>query len=332
VAQIDLPGNARVLVTGATGFVGQAVCAKLEQLGHAVRRATRSAPAGPMDDSDDTVAVGELGPDTDWSAALRGVSLVIHLAARTHVLHETARDAMAAYRRVNVDGTRTLARAALHAGVRRMVFVSSIKATGEGSGTQPFTEDTPAQPEDAYGISKWEAEQALRAIARGSPLEPVVLRPPLVYGPGVKGNFLRLMHWVARRMPLPFQSIDNRRSLIGVDNLADAVIAAGILPGVAHKIYLVSDNEDVSTPDLIRSIAAAMHVQPRLFPFPTALLAVAAAAMGKREEMRRLSSSLQIDSAKIREELNWLPRVTLAQGLARTAQWYHSVFTAKSNT
>ena len=170
------------------------------------------------------------------------------------------------------------------------------------------------------------------ASARDTGLEAVVLRPPLVYGPGVKGNFLRLMHWVKRRVPLPLASITNQRSLIFVDNLVDAIIAAGVSPAAVRRTYLVSDGEDVSTPVLIRSIAAAMLVQPRLFPFPPALLMAGAAALGKREEVRRLVGSLQIDSSKIRNDLEWTPRCRMAQGLAQTAQWYYSQFPAKSNT
>ena len=330
MAAIDPHARTQVLVTGASGFVGRALCARLTELGYAVRRATRYAT--PLTGSFDTVATGELGADTNWSSALHQVSIVYHLAARTHVLHETARDAYAEYRRINVEGTRSLAQAALHAGVRRMVFLSSIKVTGERTDSRPFTEDTPPHPEDAYGVSKWEAEQALCAVARDTNLETVILRPPLVYGPGVKGNFLRLMHWVARGVPLPLASIRNRRSLIYVDNLADALIAAATSPAASGKTYLVSDTEDVSTPGLIQSIAAALQVRPRLFPCPAALLMAGAAALRKREEMRRLTGSLQIDSSRIRSDLDWNPRFQLAEGLARTAQWYYSQFPSKSNT
>jgi nucleoside-diphosphate-sugar epimerase len=332
VAPVDQHGSARVLVTGATGFVGRALCAKLAELGYAVRRAVRTPPAEPGRDRFDTIVTGELGPDTDWSRALQGVSVVYHLAARTHVLRETASDALAEYRRINVGGTRALAQAALRAGARRMIFLSSIKVTGECTEGHPFTEDTPPQPEDAYGISKWEAEQALCAVAGGTGLDTMILRPPLVYGPGVKGNFFRLMRWVARGVPLPLASVTNCRSLVYVENLVDAIITAGNTQTAARKIYLVSDHEDVSTPQLIRSIAAALQVSPRLFPCPPALLTTSAAALGKGEEMRRLIGSLQIDSARIRHELHWNPRFRLAQGLAQTAQWYHSQFPSKSNT
>ena len=332
MATIDRHESTRVLVTGATGFVGRILCARLAELGYAVRCATRNLPAATERGGFETVAVGELGPDTDWAQALEGISVVFHLAARTHVLHEVSGDPWAEYRRINVEGTRTLAQAALHAGVRRIVFLSSIKVTGERTDGHPFTENTPPQPEDAYGVSKGEAERALLSLTRDTDLEPVILRPPLVYGPGVKGNFLRLMHWVARGVPLPLASINNRRSVIYADNLADALIAAATSPAAPGKTYLVSDGEDVSTPYLMQSIAAAMRVHSRLFACPSALLMAGATVLGKREEMRRLTGSLQIDNSSIRRDLGWNPRFQLLQGLAQTAQWYYSQFPAKSNT
>lgn len=321
-----------VLVTGATGFVGRVLCARLEELGYVVRRASRG-PLPPTEDSErNFISVGEFGPDTDWTRALSGISIVFHLAARTHVLRETAHDALAEYRRVNLAGTRSLAEAAIRAGVRRLVLLSSIKVNGERTENCAFTEDAPPQPEDAYGISKWEAEQALAAIAHGTPLEAVIMRPPLVYGPGVKGNFLRLLHWISRGVPLPLASVTNHRSLVGVDNLADALIAAAKSPAATGKTFLVSDGEDVSTPRLIQSVAAALRVPTRLLPCPTTLLLAAGAALGKREEIHRLTGSLQVDSSRIRNELNWVPPFSLTQGLVRTAQWYHSQFPEKSKT
>ena len=315
----------RVLVTGATGFVGHALCARLAELGYIVRCATRNPSSAIESGKYETAVTGELGADSDWSSALDNISMVFHLAARTHMLRESARDAYAEYRRINVDGTRSLAHAAVRTGVRRMVFLSSIKVTGERTTNEPYTENTPSQPEDAYGVSKREAEQALCAIAQGTGLETVILRPPLVYGSGVKGNFLRLMRWVERGVPLPLASLDNRRSLINADNLADALIAAGTSAAAAHKTYLVSDHEDVSTPALIRAIAAAMQCAPRLFACPAALLTAGATMLGKREEARRLTGSLQIDSSKIRAELGWQQRFQMAEGLARTSQWYDSL-------
>ncbi len=204
-----------VLVTGANGFIGRALCDVLAASGRRVRKAVRM----PVPGLPDAVAVGDIGPDTDWRTALEGVSGVVHLAARTHVLRETATDPLAEYRNINVAGTERLARSAAAGGVRRLVFVSSVKVNGERTEERPFTEDGAPRPDDAYGVSKWEAEQALSRIAAETGLEVVVLRPPLVYGPGVKGNFLRLMNLVARGVPLPFGAVDNRRSFIYTGNL-----------------------------------------------------------------------------------------------------------------
>ena len=307
-----------VLVTGADGFVGSALCAALAAAGRSVRRAVRrldSPPAG-------AVAVGDIGPDTDWSAALEAVDCVVHLAARTHVLRETAPDALAAYRRTNVAGTERLARAAAARGVRRLVFLSSVKVNGERTGGQPFTEDDAPRPEDGYGISKWEAEQALARSTAGTRLQAVVLRPPLVYGPGVKGNFLRLLRLVARGVPLPLGAIDNRRSFIYLGNLVDAIVQSLDAPRAAGRIYLAADAEDLSTPGLVRALASALGVKPRLLPFPLAPLKLVATLAGRGAEFARVAGSLQVDSSRIRRELDWRPPYTLAQGLECTAQWY----------
>ena len=308
-----------VLVTGADGFVGGALCEALAASARRVRRAVRVARPGLAD----TVATGDIGPDTDWRSALEGVSSVVHLAARTHVLRETAADPLAEYRRVNLEGTRKLAQMAARAGLRRLVFMSSIKVNGEAT-ERPFTERDVPRPEDAYGRSKWETEQALARVAADTGLEVVVLRPPLVYGPGVKGNLLRLMDVVARGTPLPLASIENRRSLVYVGNLVDAIIKAIDAPGAAGRTYFVSDGEDVSTPDLVRALAKALGVRPRLLPCPTTLLKFGAAFAGKRAELARLTGSLQVDSTALRRELDWRPRFTLAQGLVETARWYYS--------
>ena len=314
------------LVTGSNGFVGSALVSVLQEL--TVRRALRQ-PAADVRPGD--FIVGNIGPYTDWRPALAGVDCVVHLAARTHVLKDTT-NPLLEYRRINVEATHNLAQQAAVAGVRRFVFLSSVKVNGESTVGRPFTEDDPPRPEDAYGITKCEAEDALHRISANTGMEIVILRPPLVYGPGVKGNFLRLMHGIAWGMPLPLGSIFNRRTLIYVGNLVDAIIAAAESPVAAGKTYLVGDSEDVSTPELIQSIAAAMHVHPHLFSCPRVLLMSGATVLGKREEMRRLAGSLQIDSSRIRHELQWNPRFRLAQGLTETAQWYYSQFPAKSNT
>jgi nucleoside-diphosphate-sugar epimerase len=271
----------------------------------------------------DAIAVGDIGPATDWRAALERVDCVVHLAARTHVLRESAADPLAEYRRANVEAAARLAEQARAAGVRRLVFMSSIKVNGEST-QRPYTEADAPQPEDAYGVSKWEAEQALARIAAGSAMELVVLRPPLVYGPRVAGNFRRLLEAVARGTPLPLASIANRRSLLYVGNLAGAALAAIDAPQAAGKTFLVSDGEDISTPELVRAIARALGVGARLLPCPVAVLGLAAALTGNRNALARLAGSLQADSAAIRRELGWRPRFTLAQGLAETARWYHS--------
>ncbi len=308
-----------VLVTGADGFVGSALCEALAASTCRVRRAVRVARTGLTD----AVATGDIGPDTDWRSALEGVNSVVHLAARTHVLRETASDALAEYRRINVAGTRQLAQQAARAGVRRLVFMSSIKVNGEATERQ-FTERDVPRPEDDYGRSKWETEQALARVAADTGLEVAVLRPPLIYGPGVKGNFLRLMDIVARGTPLPLGSIVNRRSLVYVGNLVDAIVKMIDAPGAAGRTYLVSDGEDVSTPDLVRALAQALGVRPRLLPCPPALLIFGAALAGKRAELARLTGSLQVDSTALRRELGWRARISLAQGLAETARWYYS--------
>lgn len=307
-----------VLVTGAAGFIGRALCDSLSAAARPVRRAVRAAA-----DAGDTVAVGDIGPATDWRAALDGVRCVVHLASRTHVLDESAADPLAEYHRANVEATARLARQASGAGVSRLVYLSSIKVNGEST-SRPYTEADPARPEDAYGRSKWEAEQALAGIAAETGLEVVVLRPPLVYGPGVKGNFLRLVRLVARGTPLPLRSIANRRSLVYVGNLADAVIAAADAPRAAGRTYLVADPEDVSTPALVRAIARALGTTARLLPCPPALLELGAGLARRRADMARLTGSLQVDAAALTRELGWRPRRSLEQGLGETARWYHS--------
>jgi UDP-glucose 4-epimerase len=312
--------DSKVLVTGANGFVGRALCAALVTSGHGVRMAVRTPqPALPG-----AVAVNDMGPATDWGAAFDGARCVVHLAARTHVLRETAPDPLAEFRRINVDGTERLARAAAAHGVRRFVFLSSVKVNGESTAARPFTEDDAPRPQDAYGISKLEAEQTLARVAAGTALEVVILRLPLVYGPGVKGNFLRLMDIVTRGVPLPLASVVNRRSLIYVGNLVDAITNAIDTPQAAGQIYLVSDGEDVSTPELVREIARTLEVKPRLFPCPPLVLKIAGMLSGRDAEVTRLVGSLQVDSSRMRRELGWEPRFRLEQGLSETARWYYS--------
>lgn len=322
-----------ILITGATGLVGTALCDELGQGGRIMRAAIRTVPSKwRLPDSVEIIRIGDIGSVTDWSHELVGVDCVVHLAARTHITRDTVTDPLAEYRRINVEATEALARATAAAGIRRFVFLSSIKVNGEHTAKNPFTEDEAPQPEDAYGISKWEAEQALWKIASETKLEVVVLRAPLVYGPGVKGNFLKLMNAVARSVPLPLASVHNHRSLIYVSNLVAALGCCIEHPAAAGKTFLVADDVDVSTPELIRAIAAALGVPPRLIPFPPALLSAIAFVFGKTASVTRLTSSLQLDSRRIRQELGWQPEYSLKQGLAETAEWYHARVGARSST
>lgn len=321
-----------ILVTGANGFVGTALCNRLVAAGHRVRGALRRRDRlWKSVDGVDYVQVGDIGPDTHWSEALEGVGAVVHLAARAHVMHETAAAPLAAFRAVNVAGTERLARVAAEKGVRRFVYASSIKVNGESTATTPFTEADTAAPVDPYAVSKYEAEQALRLTAKETGLEVVMVRPPLVYGPGVGGNFLRLLQLVERGIPLPLALVDNLRSMIYLGNFADALTVCTIHSAAAGQTFLVSDGEDISTPDLFRALAAALSVPARLFPFPVTLLKLGGLILGKQGEVGRLTGSLQVDSSKIRNTLHWRPRYTLADGLAETARWYHAQISAKSD-
>lgn len=315
----------RVLVTGASGFVGKAVLVRASsdralQLSGTLRRHAANIPAGVT-----PILVSDLAPDTDWRHAVAGMDAIVHAAARVHIMHDPAADPMAAFRHVNVAGTLNLARQAADAGVRRFVFVSSIKVNGEATlGEQKFSEQSPPAPQDPYGISKWEAEQGLHEVARETGLEVVIVRPPLVYGAGVRGNFAQMMRVVAKGIPLPFASVHNLRSLIYVENLADALIACATHPSAAGQTYLVSDGEDISTPDLLRQLAGGMGAPSRLLPCPSALLRWAGKLAGKSQQLERLLGSLQVDGDKIRRDLNWAPPCSLQQGLQITAKWYRT--------
>ncbi len=313
-----------VLVTGATGFIGQWLCTALRAGGASLRMVIRDPHATPpdMSGSDTVIRTGAQGI-TDWRPLTQGVDCIVHLAARTHVMRETVRDPLAEYRRVNVDLTRDLALAAVAGGTRRFVFLSSIKVSGEATTSAPYSEQDAPRPEDDYGRTKWEAEQALNAVAAASSLETVILRPPLVYGPGVKGNFLRLMRAVARGVPLPLAAIHNKRSLIYLGNLVDAITLCVRHPAAAGRTYLLAD-EAVSTPDLVRGIGVALGKPARLLPLPTSMLKLAGALAGKADAITRLTGSLEIDGGRIRSELGWRPHCAMPQGLRATAEWYYS--------
>jgi len=310
----------KVLVTGANGFVGQAVLLRLNGVSGvtalgSVRRAAMVADAGAP-----RVSVGELSAQTDWSGALAGVQVVVHTAARVHVMQEAAPDPLAEFRRVNVQGTLSLACQAAAAGVRRFVFVSSIKVNGEATPLgHPFTADDEPAPLDAYGVSKMEAEQGLRVISRQTGMEVVIIRPPLVYGPGVKANFAAMMRWLKRGVPLPLGAIHNQRSLVALDNLVDLLVTCITHPAAANQTFLVSDGEDVSTTELLRRMGQAMGKPARLLPVPATCLKVAAGLVGKGDVAQRLCGSLQVDISKTRKLLGWVLPVSLNEGLRRAA-------------
>jgi nucleoside-diphosphate-sugar epimerase len=313
----------RVLVTGADGFVGRAVTRALIEHRYRVRRALRRPPERPPAGGE-SIVMGDIDSGTDWHEALASVDAIVHLAARVHVLHETAVDPLAAFRRVNVEGTSRLAMMAGSHGVRRFVYMSSVGVNGNSTSGRPFTEaDLPA-PETAYARSKWEAEQALRRVAERTGLDVVVLRPPLVYGPDVKGNFLRLVRIVDRRIPAPLACVRNTRSLLDVVNLASAIVCCLGASRGAGQTYLVRDGEDVSTPELIRRLARALGRRPRLVPCPLGILRAAAGVAGVRRQLDQLIGSLTLDDAKIRSELGWVPPLSMPEGLQAMADWYRA--------
>lgn len=311
-----------VLVTGATGFIGQPLCARLLKDGALVRAAVwRDDPLNELVPGLGSVEIDSIGPDTDWAAALSGRDTVIHLAARVHVMDEKAEDPLAAYRRVNVAGTERLARMAAAAGVKRLVYLSSVKVLGEETAGS-YTEQHKPAPQDPYGVSKMEAEEILQKVSAETGLEVVVIRPPLVYGPGVKANFFKLMRLVSKGLSLPLASVNNARSLVYLENLIDAIVLCAAHPKAAGQAFLVSDGEGISTPELIRRIAAAMGRPARLFSFPPGLIRFAGKLTGKSGAVDRLLGSLAVDDSKIRKELGWRPPYTMAEGLKTTADWY----------
>jgi nucleoside-diphosphate-sugar epimerase len=306
----------KVLVTGANGFVGTALAVRLIHEDWEVNRAIRSSVA-----TDGGIAIGDIRVDTDWSPALSGCDAVVHLAARVHVMRDAVSDPLTAFRAVNVDGTFNLARQAAAAGVKRFIFLSSIKVNGEGR-EEPYQETDRAAPRDPYAISKWQAEQGLHGIAAKTGMEVVILRPPLVYGPGVKANFHRLLGVVDKGWPLPLGAIRNRRSLLYLGNLVDAIQLCLEHPAAAGQTYLLSDGEDVSSPELVRRLARAMGRPARLLPVPPTWLRLAGRLVGRHAEVERLLGSLVVDSGRIRRELGWSSPFSLDAGLAETARDY----------
>lgn len=306
----------QLAVTGATGFVGHALLAALlECRRFGLRGLVRRLPADPLPGVD-YLATGDLAAAQDWHAALAGVDVLMHVAARVHVMNDTAIDPLREFRRVNVDGTLNLAWQAARAGVRRFVFVSSIKVNGESSAPgRPFFASDPPAPADPYGISKREAEDGLRVVAAQTGMELVIIRPPLVYGPGVQANFRAMMGWLVRGVPLPFGAIHNKRSLVALGNLVDLLMACVEHPAAANQTLLVSDGEDLSTTELLRRTAAALGCPARLLPVPRGWLTVGAVLLGKQAVLQRLCASLQVDIAKTENLLAWSPPISVSEGL-----------------
>ncbi|WP_346015226.1 SDR family oxidoreductase [Pseudomonas sp. MWU16-30317] len=312
-----------ILVTGGTGFVGATL---LESFANsdcvALKACVRTPPINPSERIS-YVRVPSIDARTDWSQLLPGVNVVVHTAARVHVMDPRAQDDKDQYFEINVAGTIRLAEQAAAAGVKRFIFLSSIKVNGEG--TTPdrmFTADDPPAPMDAYAVSKAEAETRLLRLASRSAMEVVIIRPVLVYGPGVKANFLSMMRWLDRGIPLPLGSIKNLRSLVAVGNLVDFIRLCAVHPGAANQIFLVSDGEDLSTSDLLRRTARSLSVTPRLFRFPADILGRIAKLFGKTPQLERLAGSLQVDITKNKLLLGWVPPIPVDEALQQTASFY----------
>jgi len=313
----------KVLITGVNGFVGKTLAGKLVTKGFNVNGAARSLVPVDFPCTITKFVIKDIDSKTDWQKALEGVDVVIHLAARVHVMKDTAIDALAEFRRVNVEGTLNLARQAVKAGAQRFIFISSIKVNGEGSilGKPCTSEDQPA-PVDPYGISKREAEDALLQLASETGMEVVIIRPPLIYGPGVKANFQSMMHWLDKGIPLPLGAIHNRRSLVALDNLIDLIITCIHHPAAANQIFIAGDGEDLSTTELLQRMAAALGKKACLIPVPELILMWGAKLIGKQAMAQRLCGSLQVDISKAHDLLGWKPPLKIDEALRKTAQYY----------
>lgn len=313
----------RVLVTGATGFIGVALCDALAGAGYSVRAALRSDRQLPFTVAE-RVVVGDIGSTTDWNAALHGVDAIVHAAARAHIVDDTASNSDL-YVETNVRGTRCLAEAGARAGVRRLVYLSSIKVNGEATTLgRPYTPADEPRPQDAYGKSKWLAENCLSEVAASAGMEAVIVRPPLVYGPGVRANFLRLMNWVDSGWPLPLGAVSNERSVVSIWNLCDLLVRLVEHRSAPGNVWMVSDGAPVSTRELVRRIGTAMGRRVRFLPVPPALLHWGGAVVGRGAEVRRFCGSLSVDISHTRAALHWTPPVGVDEALARTVRWYRT--------
>jgi nucleoside-diphosphate-sugar epimerase len=313
-----------VLVTGANGLVGRALCGTLVREGHEVTALVRRGGAQMPSVREWCHAASDFaGLDQSWPLGYVP-NCVVHLAARVHVMRDEAPDPLAAFRATNVDGTLRVARAAFERGVRRIVFVSSIKAVAESDGGVPLSESTPGRPVDSYGLSKRAAEEALWKFGDETGMEIVVVRPPLVYGPGVGANFLQMMRAVSRGLPLPLGLVDARRSLVYTDNLADALMRCATDSRAANRCFHVADDGDLSVAQLLRALGQHLAKPARLLPVPPLLLRAVGTLAGRAAQIERLTTSLQVDTSRIREQLDWYPPTPLDTGLEATARWYRA--------
>jgi len=312
--------SSQITLTGASGFIGHAVWKRIERdANHKLRLIFRGEPLQPV------ASAMESGVDfmagSDCERAVLGSSVVIHAAARVHIMSEQTTDPLAEFRKINVAGTLNLARFAASAGVKRFVFLSSIKVNGEATLLgRPYKADDVPKPEDPYALSKWEAEQGLLSVARETGMEVVIIRPVLVYGPGVKANFRSMMTWLNKGTPLPLGAIHNKRSLVALDNLVDLIMTCIDHPAAVNQTFLVSDGNDISTTELLQRMGTALGKPARLLPVPMPLLQVGAALLGKREVAQRLCGSLQVDISKTQELLGWQPPVSVDEAMRRTAE------------
>ena len=314
--------NNKVLVTGANGFVGQALCEKLAASGVKVSCVVRPLKKTSLDPSRFNLIAQDLNQEGNYQDILSNVSVVIHLAARVHVMQDQPLNPLQDFLGINLHGTLNLAKDAAAAGVRRFVYVSSIKVNGEYTDKRAFTEQDAANPQGPYAISKWQGEQALMGLSTETGMEVVIVRPPLVYGPGVKANFLTLLNIVYKSIPLPLGKIKNRRSMIYVGNLVEALIICATHSRAAGQTYLVSDNEAISTPELVHRIALIFDKPVHIFAFPISMLRFFCKIARKTQAIDRLTESLLIDSSKICRDLDWKPPYTMADGLRETVTWY----------
>ena len=312
----------KIFVTGANGFVGKHLCAHLLERGHEVTAAVRSSGSAPVGTTE--VIITDIGSGTQWGGVLNQHDAVVHLAARVHVMHETSADPTAEFREVNSAGTEVLARAAAASGVSQFVFLSSIKVNGEETTVRPFDADSAPSPVDPYGMSKFEAEQALAVVAREHEMGVVIVRTPLVFGPGVGGNFVRMLAIARRNVPLPLGSVRNRRSMVSVWNLSDLLERAATDSAASGALVMAGDTLSPSTPELLRMIGAAMGARSRLVNFPVALLVKISALLGKGPEIHRLVSSLEVVAGSTSNEWVWAPTTDFTEAIERTVEWYEA--------